>query len=71
MNMPIILYINTKLLHTNQKKSKIWSDKDGFYLLFFQSIFAHEYRSHICPDQCKVRAIFRSETFVMVKSYHG
>ena len=37
---------------------------------FFQFFFAKEDSIHICPDQCKVRAIFRLETFVTAKSYH-
>ena len=77
MNMPIILYINTKLVHTNQKRVKFSRIKTvlitffQYSLRFFATEIIFAYFSHICPDQCKVRAIFRLETFAKAVSYHG
>ena len=77
MNMPIILYINTKLVQTNQKRV-IFSRKKTVLITFFQyslRFFATEtifaYLGHIRPDKCKVRAIFRLETFAKAVRYHG
>ena len=44
--MRIILYINTKLVHTNKKRVKLSRIK-MVLIYFFQSYFAHEYSSHI------------------------